>query len=166
MGTVGGGCGGERADSSHTKPCNYTCLQGEEAQPDFNVWLQPQDRSLSRETVAEGTREAHQAENKLVAEPQRVPGNSELQANSLAARRTPSFYSAPPLQLGNGLAFGTTEKTCGDGHRSKHMEHALREVPQRRRRTLELRPDAEGAGREEAEPRAARGGRCSSALTA
>lgn len=122
MGMVGGGCGGERSDSSHTKPCNYTRLQGEEAQPDFNVWLQPQDRSLSREKVAEGTREAHQAENKLVAERQRVLGNSEHQANSLAARRTLSFYSAPPLQLGNGLAFGTTEKTCEDGHRSKHME--------------------------------------------
>lgn len=149
MGMAGGGCGGDRADSSQTKPCNYTCLQREEAQPDFNVWLQPQDRGLSREKVAGGTREAHQAENKLVAEPQRVPGNSELQANSLGARRTPSFYSAPPLQLGNGLAFGTTEKTCGDGHRPKHMEHALREVSQRRRRTLELRPNAEGAAREE-----------------
>lgn len=49
--------------SSPTKPCSHTCLQGQEAQPDFHLGLQPQDRSLSREHVAEGAGETHQAEN-------------------------------------------------------------------------------------------------------
>lgn len=87
---VGGECGGERSDSSQTKPCNYTCLQGEEAQPDFNVWLQPQDRSLSRKKVAEGTRETHQAENKLVAVRQ-SPGELGAPGELTGSEEVPEF---------------------------------------------------------------------------